>query len=83
MRANSGTAPESVSGNVERVPTVKHAAPGTNQAAAVSGEEVVSPMSPGSGVKKQGTLSKLFKRKPVGGAATEGSAVDGDRKKYY
>jgi len=84
VRADSGTAPESVSGNVERIPTVRHAAPGTNQAAA-TGEEVVSPVSPEGGIKKQGTLSKLFKRKPVGGPgpATERTTMDGDRKKYY
>ncbi len=80
MRADSGSAPESVSGNVERVPTVKHAAPGTNQAAAMGGEDLASPVSPEGGLKKQGTLSRLFKRKPVGGHE---STAEGDRKKYY
>ena len=85
MRSDSNTAPESITGTVERVPTVKHhGEPGTNLAAATSGEEVVSPVSPG--VKKQGTLSKLFKRKPVGGAGTGNEATgvaEGERKKYY
>jgi len=61
-----------------------HAEPGTNLAAAMSGEEIISPVSPG--VKKQGTLSKLFKRKPVGGTGigTEATGVtEGERKKYY
>ena len=76
MRTHSHNAPEASTGNVERVPTMKHANPGT------SGEEVVSPMSPDAGYKKQGTFSKLFKRKPVGGPS-EGAGVEGDRKKYY
>lgn len=77
-RVNSGTAPESLTGNVERnverVPTASHPAPGTNQAAAMSGE-VMSPVSPDGGTKKQGTFSKLFKRKPVAG--------NEERKSYY
>jgi len=38
----------------------------------------------GEGVKKKSTLSKLFKRKPVGGTGETGGAVtDADKKKYY
>lgn len=41
--------------------------------------------SSGEGGKKQSTISKLFKRKPIGGAGETGSynTTDADRKKYY
>ena len=84
VRQDSGLAPESLTGNVERVPTAPHNAPpppppGTNQAAVLSGEDFNNPVSPVAD-KKQGTFSKLFKRKPVAG---DSGVVDSERKKYY
>lgn len=99
VRADSAAAPESISGNVERIPTVRHneppasqytepganqyPEPGTNQYAAMSGEEFVDPES--EGVPRKGsTFSKIFKRKPVGGGVEPVGEVDSaGRKKYY
>lgn len=79
-RQDSGNAPQTVSGNVERVPTVRHTEPGTNNTTAM-GETQSTGAVPDSNVKKSGTFSKLFKRKPVGG--TDPVVEGGDRKKYY
>lgn len=82
VRVDSSMAPESLTGDVERVPSQRPPPPpGTNQAAALSGEDFSSPVSPvGDTGKKKGTFSKLFKRKPV---ASEAGAAEGDSKKYY
>lgn len=90
VRGSSDYAPETISGNVEHVPTqrqVGQAEPGTNLTTATTAEDPVSPVTDSSGLKKQGTLSKLFKRKPVAGpdAGMSGTPapVGEERKKYY
>lgn len=95
VRGSSDYAPESISGNVERVPTQRHSGN-------TDSNEMVSPITGGddytsnsatytadeNNLKKQGTLSKLFKRKPVGGGqdtgatSTAGPAGE-ERKKYF
>lgn len=80
VRGSSDYAPESISGNVERIPSQRQGPePGTNRYAATSGEDYSS-QSETSGVKKHGTLSKLFKRKPV---ANPDTSSGDEKKKYY
>jgi hypothetical protein len=82
VRGNSGYAPESISGNVERVPTLPSHRQGDR---ADTYDEYSS--TDENGLKKQGTLSKLFKRKPVSGPESRTipahSATGDERKKYF
>lgn len=80
VRFDSATAPETITGNVEHVtPTAsQHHIDNTTTPVTTTGDNVTPAEG---GVKKQGTLSKLFKRKPVGGA--EQPAVEGEKKRFY
>lgn len=80
VRQDSGMAPESVSGVPERVPTMRQNE-GTSHDAANRGEQFSSSHAYG-GEKKQSTLGKLFKRKPVGNNE-QGVPGENARKTYY
>lgn len=88
VRFDSSTAPETLTGNVEHVPTLPSQRPPevptnhtTTTPAVGTGEHGTTIES---GVKKQGTLSKLFKRKPVGGTEQPSPRdPSAERKKFY
>lgn len=73
VRGNSGYAPESISGNVERVPTTSH-----RQGRGDGYDEYSS-----ADERKGGTFSRMFKRKPVSGAEAGTTGTTGEEKKRF